>query len=135
MGKLSDNRVSSLHFSQGDKSGLEQSRNTDSGNIKEKVNMSSDILNIVHHGINAAKSLINAAESLTPEPATPFADTGEISSTSEGDMMVDISPEYKDLINKQIEVQTQLQEVSFISNIERTNHESKMAPVRNIRLA
>ena len=44
-----------------------------------------------------------------------------------------IDPTYQSLINKQIEVQQQLQLVSMESNIERSRHESKMAAVRNLR--
>ncbi len=44
-----------------------------------------------------------------------------------------VNPEYADLINKQIEVQTQMQLVSLYSNIEKSKHETQMAAVRNIR--
>jgi len=45
-----------------------------------------------------------------------------------------ISPEYADLINKQIEVQTQMQLVSMQSNLAKSKHETEMAPIRNIRV-
>lgn len=45
-----------------------------------------------------------------------------------------VDPLYIDLINRQIEVQQQLQLVSFESNIEKSKHETQMAAVRNIRV-
>ena len=44
-----------------------------------------------------------------------------------------INPKYLSLINKQIEMQEQMQLVSLTSNIEKSRHESKMAAIRNIR--
>lgn len=44
-----------------------------------------------------------------------------------------IDPQYMDLINKQIEMQEQMQLVSMTSNIEKSQHESKMAAIRNVR--
>lgn len=38
-----------------------------------------------------------------------------------------------ELINKQIEVQQQMQLVSLVSNVEKSKHETQMAAVRNIR--
>ena len=46
---------------------------------------------------------------------------------------IGIDPQYMDLINKQIEVQEQMQMVSMTSNIEKSQHESKMAAIRNTR--
>lgn len=45
-----------------------------------------------------------------------------------------IDPSYVDLLNKQVEIQTQMQLVNFHSNIEKSKHETLMAPVRNIRV-
>ncbi|MCB0320099.1 MAG: hypothetical protein KDD60_04180 [Bdellovibrionales bacterium] len=44
-----------------------------------------------------------------------------------------IQPQYLALINKQIEMQEQMQLVSLTSNIEKSRHESRMAAVRNVR--
>ncbi|MCB0338940.1 MAG: hypothetical protein KDD53_05015 [Bdellovibrionales bacterium] len=49
--------------------------------------------------------------------------------------VVSLDPSYEALLNKQIEVQQQLQAVSMESNIEKSRHESKMAAIRNIRSA
>ncbi|RMG40804.1 MAG: hypothetical protein D6719_09915 [Candidatus Dadabacteria bacterium] len=48
---------------------------------------------------------------------------------------MDISPEYAALIEKQMEMQQQIQNVSMLSNIEKSKHESRMAAIRNIRSA
>ena len=42
--------------------------------------------------------------------------------------------DYQALLMKQIEVQEQMQAVSMASNIEKSKHETQMAPVRNIRV-
>ena len=46
-----------------------------------------------------------------------------------------IQPQYLSLLNKQIEMQEQMQLVSLSSNIEKSRHESKMAAIRNVRAA
>ena len=48
--------------------------------------------------------------------------------------MSGIDPMYIDLINKQIEAQQQMQLVSFVSNIEKSRHETQMAAIRNVRV-
>lgn len=40
---------------------------------------------------------------------------------------------YQDLIDRQILMQEQLQLVSLESNIEKSKHEARMAPIRNVR--
>jgi hypothetical protein len=44
-----------------------------------------------------------------------------------------VQGEYAELLNKQIEMQQQMQLVSMFSNIEKSRHETQMAAVRNIR--
>ena len=84
--------------------------------------------------------VLSAAEGpamLLPEPVSRGIDFAR-SLLKEGDAstsVVDISPEYRDLINKQIETQMELQQVSLVSNIERSKHEARMAAVRNIRVS
>ncbi len=46
-----------------------------------------------------------------------------------------INADYQSLINKQLEVQQQMQLVSLHSNIEKSKHESRMAAIRNVRTA
>jgi hypothetical protein len=41
---------------------------------------------------------------------------------------------FQHLISAQIQVQLEMQQVSMVSNIEKSRHESRMAAVRNIRV-
>ncbi len=45
-----------------------------------------------------------------------------------------LDPSYQDLLEKQIEVQKQMLVLSMLSNVEKSKHETQMAPVRNIRV-
>jgi hypothetical protein len=45
-----------------------------------------------------------------------------------------IDGNYLSLINRQIEMQEQMQLVSITSNTEKSRHESKMAAIRNVRV-
>ncbi len=47
--------------------------------------------------------------------------------------LVGIDPQYADLIMLQIQKQEEMQQVSMISNVEKSEHEAKMAAVRNVR--
>ena len=76
----------------------------------------------------------NAARYL-PEPIASGVEFAASLARAGSDSTIDISPAYQDLINKQIETQMELQQVSFISNIERSEHETRMAAVRNVRVA
>lgn len=46
-----------------------------------------------------------------------------------------IDPQYSELINRQMELQQQMMLVSMVSNTEKTQHDTRMAPVRNLRVA
>ena len=41
---------------------------------------------------------------------------------------------FEELIDKQIQVQLELQATSMVSNVERAKHESRMAAIRNVRI-
>ena len=56
-----------------------------------------------------------------------------LSGTTSGTTL-DISPEYRDLIAMQMQVQQEMLNVTMVSNIEKSKHESRMAAVRNIRV-
>ncbi len=45
-----------------------------------------------------------------------------------------LDPGYADLLQKQIEVQVQMQLMTLYSNIEKSQHETKMTSLRNIRV-
>ena len=78
--------------------------------------------------INAVSSL---AQRYAPEPIANFASA----LTGNSNNLVDVSPEYRNLIEQQIQTQAELQQVSLYSNLERSEHETRMAAVRNIRLS
>jgi len=44
-----------------------------------------------------------------------------------------VEPIYQDLLDKQVEIQLQMQLVTLESNIEKSRHETQMAAIRNIR--
>ena len=88
-------------------------------------------------GIESIPSLLNgigAAGRLLERYLPEIPGFEEVLGGAKENVTVDIAPEYRDLLEQQMEMQTQLQEVTFLSNIERTAHEIRMAPVRNIRL-
>jgi len=80
--------------------------------------------------VNDPNQVALMLERFLPEPFAGFA---RVLGNAKEDVMVDIAPEYRELLEHQLEVQTQMQQVTFMSNIERANHETRMAPVRNIR--
>ncbi|MCO6430047.1 MAG: hypothetical protein J5J00_04245 [Deltaproteobacteria bacterium] len=45
-----------------------------------------------------------------------------------------INPIYVELLNKQLQAQFEMQVVSLESNVEKSKHETQMAPIRNIRV-
>ena len=74
-----------------------------------------------------------------PEPQSKVAATfGQVMQTvgqvaSGATAAVGIDPSYQALLQRQINMQEQLQMVTMESNIEKTKHESKMTAVRNFR--
>ena len=51
-----------------------------------------------------------------------------------GGSTVSLAPDYAALLNRQIEVQQMLQSANMNSNLEKTKHETYMAPIRNLRV-
>lgn len=87
--------------------------------------------------MSAIKSLGQATARYLPEPVASgvsFASSLLQGGVSGSSQTVDISANYQALIEKQIQVQLEQQQVSFTSNIERSQHESRMAAVRNLKL-
>jgi hypothetical protein len=93
-------------------------------------------------GISKIGSYMSGTTSLLrfiPEPQSRVASTfgqvlqavGQVANTAGS--VVGMDPSYQSLLQKQIEMQEQLQLVTMESNIEKSKHESKMAAVRNIR--
>lgn len=84
--------------------------------------------------LDTIKSLGQATARMLPEPVASGVSFASSMLPSSGSQTVDISPNYQALIEKQIQIQLEQQQVSFTSNIERSQHESKMAAVRNLKL-
>jgi flagellar basal body rod protein FlgB len=70
-----------------------------------------------------------------PEPIAQTIGFADSLSGAKNGNTVEISGEYKDLLERQLETQMELQQVTFSSNIERSQHEARMAAVRNIRVS
>lgn len=76
---------------------------------------------------------------ILPEPRSRIGSTfgavlqGVGKAVSGASSAVSIDPEYRDLIETQMEFQRQMQLVSLHSNIEKSRHEAKMAAIRNVR--
>ena len=72
----------------------------------------SRVANVFRAVLNGASTVLSGAASAAPQ----------------------IDPGYQELINKQIEIQQQMQYVSMESNIEKSRHETQMAAIRNVRV-
>ncbi len=83
---------------------------------------------------------ISPLKRLSPEPRSSFS-LGAVGRTAAGlaaggaKALTGIDSSYGELLDKQIEMQEQMMLVSLFSNIERTRHETRMAAVRNMRIA
>lgn len=87
-------------------------------------------------GIRVIPDLVNTATSLVrmAQPAAaPFVNV--LSAVSGRTSSVGIDPDYQALIEKQMEFQQQMQRVSMETNVSRTEHETRMSVVRNVRVA
>ena len=93
-------------------------------------------------GIGGGSSLTLGLEKLLPEPRTSSGISfrslvntigGAASAGASALTGGTIDPLYQTLINKQIEMQQQMQLVSLVSNIEKSKHETQMAAVRNVK--
>ena len=94
--------------------------------------------------ISSSINIASQASKYLPEPATTgigmFNDilnsAKSLAQTSTRAInQVSISPEYKELLERQMQAQHELQTISMSSNIEKANHEAKMAAIRNIRVS
>jgi acyl transferase domain-containing protein len=84
---------------------------------------------------DAVMKMAGRAARYLPEPVASGASFLGSLSEAKSSNTVDISPQYQELLEKQIQAQSELQQVTFTSNIERSQHESRMAAVRNIRVS
>lgn len=87
-------------------------------------------------GISVFPQLLNAATSLAriAQPAaSPFVNV--LQGLSSRTNTVGIDPDYRDLIEQQMQFQQQMQRVTMETNVSRTEHETRMSVVRNVRVA
>ena len=83
-------------------------------------------------GVRAA---MNGLRNYLPEPVARGVDFASSLARAKDELTLSLSPEYQALLERQIEVQTEVQQATFASNIERSKHETRMAPVRNLRVS
>ena len=73
-----------------------------------------------------------------PEPRSSFAQWGKVAVNTGMDAIGTLvgggSSDLTNLLNMQIQIQREMQTVSMISNIAKSQHEMEMAPVRNMRV-
>lgn len=92
-------------------------------------------MDAIRLGSSVVSNALSAASRYLPEPAVRGIEAATSLVGGGSSDPVSLSPSYQELINRQIETQLEMQQVTFISNIERSEHESRMAAVRNIRVA
>lgn len=84
--------------------------------------------------LDTLKSFAQTTSSYLPQPLSSGVSFASQFIPGSGSQSIDISPSYQALIEQQIRVQTEQQQVTLISNVEKSRHESRMAAVRNIRV-
>jgi len=89
--------------------------------------------NLSSTAVSAALGVAKRVSRYLPEPVAQGVDF--VASMDNAQNEIGVSSEYQELIDKQINTQRELQQVSFTSNIEKSQHESRMAAVRNIRVS
>lgn len=77
---------------------------------------------------------IRSASRYLPEPVARGVDFAASLARANSLETEAIGGDTQELINRQIELQQEMLQVTLYSNLERTRHETRMAPARNIRL-
>ena len=85
----------------------------------------------VYRGLGNLMNMIPSGNSKGNPPS--FGETMGANGSSGYTNYIGIDPEYQALLETQMHMQEQMQQVSLVSNIERSRHESKMAAIRNVR--
>jgi hypothetical protein len=103
--------------------------------------MSNNIISNNNSGSSLASTALSAVSTVAqttarflPQPVSAGVNFAASLLPNSNTQTVDISSNYQALIEKQIQIQLEQQQVTFTSNIEKSQHESRMAAVRNIRL-
>ena len=92
-------------------------------------------LNAARGAISAITNGARTATQFMPEPVTRGIDFLESLIRVQSLDTSGIPGDTQELINRQIELQQEMLQVTLYSNLERTRHETQMAPARNIRLS
>ena len=80
-------------------------------------------------------------EYIMPEPKSSISNTfgsvlrsaASVASTATG--LGGVGSEIYTLLDQQVEIQREMQTITMLSNIERSKHEMKMGPIRNMRIS
>lgn len=96
---------------------------------------------------NGVAAVPNSAEEYLPEPSTTgmgtFQDVLQTAGTVASGALSAVSLSavsgadiggFQQLISLQMQAQMEMQQVSMLSNVEKSRHETKMTPIRNIRV-
>ena len=86
-------------------------------------------------GLNLGGSILARA---LPEPRNSLAQWGEAvvdtGMDAVGSMLGSSSADLTQLLNMQVQIQREMQLVSMVSNLYKSQHEIEMAPIRNMRV-
>ncbi len=94
--------------------------------------------------LNTIASIVGTARRYLPEPASRgvglFQDIlGGVSKAfgggDVGGVPLQATGDFASLIQMQIDAQKEMQSVTLVSNLEKSNHESKMSAIRNVRVS
>lgn len=82
----------------------------------------------------------SALNIIMPTPKSSLSFGGVLSAVKDAALeaapgLAQIDDKYSPLLEKQLEMQEQMMLVSLVSNVEKTQHETRMAAVRNVRVA
>ena len=91
--------------------------------------------NFINGAVNAVAAGARSISRYMPEPVARGIDFVESMAGANAPDTSAISSNTRELINQQIELQREMLQVTLFSNLERTKHETQMAPARNIRLS
>ena len=86
-------------------------------------------------------SVLDSAASYAPEPSSTGIGFSDVVDTVKsiageiGGVPLQATGSFEQLIQAQIQAQLEMQTTSMISNLEKSKHETKMAPIRNIRVS
>jgi hypothetical protein len=99
------------------------------GKIANNLNVSSRLSRFIPEPRNRLLSTLTG--NLSGLASNIFKSVGSATSLTSA---VAIDPDYTALLNRQIEIQQKMQIANMDSNLEKSKHETLMAPIRNIKV-